>query len=475
MSDFDYESHDGLALAALVARGEVSPDELLDAALERAARHNPAINAVVVQREGAARAEIAAGLPEGPFRGVPFLLKDLHVLLEGERTTYGSRFFEDFVADHTSTLTARYRQAGLVVFGRTTSPEFGLTTTTENRVFGVTRNPWNLEHTSGGSSGGASAAVAAGILPVANASDGGGSIRIPASCTGLFGLKPTRGRTPMGPQQGEGWAGMSCVHVVSRSVRDSAAMLDATAGPAVGDPYFAPPPERAWLEEAQQEPGRLRIAFQRETFNETPTHPDCVAAVEDAAQLCASLGHDVEERTLRVDARALRDAAGLIIGSNLRAVLLARAEALGRPFGEDDLEPLTHAMAAGNASASAADYAAAVRTIHNTGRVVAGFLEEVDVMLTPTMATPPLPIGALSLSHHDPLELLANLGATTGFTQLLNASGHPSASVPLFWSDAGLPVGVQITGRYADEATLFRLAGQLEGERPWFDRRPSLA
>jgi amidase/6-aminohexanoate-cyclic-dimer hydrolase len=270
MSDFDYESHDAVGLAALVASHDVSPTELLDAALERVDARNPELNAVVLEMEGAARAAIDAGLPEGPLRGVPFLLKDLHLLVEGQPTTYGSRLFEDFVADHDSEIVARYRRAGLVLFAKTTSPEFGLTTTTESTLFGATRNPWNLEYTSGGSSGGASAAVAAGIIPAANASDGGGSIRIPASCTGLFGLKPTRGRTPMGPDAGEGWSGMSCVHAVTRSVRDSAVLLDATAGPDVGAPYWAPEPTRPFADEVEAPPGRLRIAVQTATWNDAP-------------------------------------------------------------------------------------------------------------------------------------------------------------------------------------------------------------
>jgi len=472
MTDFDYESHDALGLAALVAAGDVTPTELLDAALERVAARNPRLNAVVLGMEDAARAAIEAGLPDGPLRGVPFLLKDLHLLIDGHPTTSGSRLFQDFVADHDSELVARYRRSGLVLFGRTTSPEFGLTTTTESTLFGATRNPWNLDHTSGGSSGGASAAVAAGIVPAANASDGGGSIRIPASCAGLFGLKPTRGRTPMGPDAGEGWSGMSCVHAVTRSVRDSAALLDATAGPDVGAPYWASEPARPFADEVGAPPGRLRIAVQTAAWNEAPVHADCVAALEDAANLCTELGHEVREAPFAVDPALLRDATSVIIGANLRAAVLDRAAALGRDFTPDDLEPLTHLMVVAADERSASEYASAVRKIHALGRQLGGFLEDWDVLLTPTMATPPLKIGDLSLAHPEPKAMLDGLTRTVGFTQLLNATGHPAMSVPLAWNDAGLPVGLQFVGRYADEATLFRLAAQLEEARPWFERRP---
>jgi amidase/6-aminohexanoate-cyclic-dimer hydrolase len=472
MSDFDYESYDAVGLAALVAAGELTPTELLDAALARVATRNPAINAVVLEMEEAARTAIEAGLPNGPLRGVPFLLKDLHLLVDGQPTTSGSRLFQDFVADHDSELVARYRRAGLVLFAKTTSPEFGLTTTTESTLFGATRNPWNLDHTSGGSSGGASAAVAARIVPAANASDGGGSIRIPASCAGLFGLKPTRGRTPMGPDAGEGWSGMSCVHAVTRSVRDSAVLLDATAGPDVGAPYWAPEPSRPFAAEVGESPGRLRIAVQTATWNGAPVHADCAAALEDGARLCEELGHEVVDAPFTIDAALLREATGVIIGANLRAAVLDRAASLGRDFTQDDLEPLTYAMAVGAAARSASEYAGAVRSIHALGRQLGGFLEAWDVMLTPTMATPPLRIGELSLAHPELKVMLEGLGKTVGFTQLLNATGHPAMSVPLAWNDAGLPIGLQFVGRYANEATLFRLAAQLEEARPWFERRP---
>ncbi|MEM7411695.1 MAG: amidase [Myxococcota bacterium] len=468
----EYEAQDALALASWVRRGDVTPTELLEEAVRRVEERDGEINAVVIRAFAEARKAIEAGLPDGPFRGVPFLLKDLYAAWKGMRLTNGSRFFADDVSDFDTELVARYRRAGLVFFGRSASPEFGITTTTESLLFGQTRNPWNLEHTAGGSSGGAAAAVAAGILPAAHASDGGGSIRIPASCCGLFGMKPTRARVPAGPAVGEGWSGMSTAHAVSRSVRDNAALLDACAGPALGDPYWAPPPERPFLAEVGADPGKLRIALQVEAFNGATVHPDCQRAARDAAELCASLGHEVVDAKLEVDREALGRATQVLIAANLRASLLERAERLGRDFTEDDVEPMTFAMANLVTTADAATYAGAVRTIHAVGRAVERFFEGVDVLLTPTMATPPLPLGRVALTRTDTPGLLEDLGQTVGFTQLFNASGNPAMSVPLAWNEGGLPIGIQFAGRFGDEATLFRLAGQLEAARPWFDRTP---
>jgi len=470
-----YESYDALGLAELVRRGEVRPGELLEAAIERAERLNPKINAVVIPLYDEARREIASGAPEGPLGGVPFLLKDLYAYYAGVRITHGSQMFSDFVPDHDSELVARYRRAGLVIFGRSASPEFGLVTSTESKLFGATRNPWNLERIAGGSSGGAAAAVAAGIVPAAHASDGGGSIRIPASCCGLFGLKPTRARTPSGPDAGEGWSGMSTAHVVTRSVRDSAALLDASQGADLGAPYWAPPPERPYMEEVSTAPGRLRIALQTRAFNGVETHPDCIAAAEDAAKLCAGLGHDVEPAELSIDIEGFARASQVIIAANLRATLLDRAAELGRELSPEDVEPMTHVMASVVKDVEAADYARAIRTIHGLGRQVAHFLERYDVLLTPTLATPPFEIGRLSLSASDLPVFMESLLGTIGFTQLFNATGNPGASIPLYWNEAGLPIGVQLVGRFGDEATLLRLAAQLEQERPWWERRPPLA
>ena len=468
----EYAAYDGLGLADLVKRGEVKASELLDLAIARMESENPKLNAVVIPMIEDARRTLAEGPPKGPFEGVPFLIKDLMLLSKGARTTNGCRFFADQVADHDSELVSRYRRAGLVTLGKSASPEFGLTATTESKLYGATRNPWNLAHSSGGSSGGASAAVASGMVPLANASDGGGSIRIPASCCGLVGLKPSRGRMPFGPDVGEGWSGMSTVHAVSRSVRDTAALLDATDGVDVGAPYGAPPKARPYLEETKLAPGTLRIALLRETFNGAETHPDCRDAVSDAAALCESLGHKVEEARVEIDAEALSQAAQLIMAANLRSTLDDHAAVVGRAFGKEDLEDLTWIMSQAIAQRSADEYARSIRTIHRVGRVVERFFQDYDVILSPTMAAPPVEIGLMSLSNPDLAEFAAVAGRAAGYTQCFNASGHPAISLPLHWSQAGLPIGLQFAARFGDEATLIRLAAQLEEARPWFDRHP---
>ena len=297
----EYRSRDALGLAELVRSGEVSAPELLEIAIARSQAVNPVINCLVERLYDYARAAVARGLPSGPFTGVPFLLKDLGMHLAGTVTTNGSRFYRDAVADYTNTVVSRYQQAGLVIFGKTASPEFGGTGTTESILFGDTRNPWDMQRSAGGSSGGAAAAVAAGILPLANATDGGGSIRIPASCCGLFGMKPTRARITAGPETGEGLAGLASQHAVTWSVRDSAALLDATAGPLPGDPYFPPPPADSYMAQAGRDPGKLRIAFSTGAPNGAAIDADCVAATEKAARLCAELGHDVEEASPEFD------------------------------------------------------------------------------------------------------------------------------------------------------------------------------
>lgn len=470
----DYEACDGLELAGRVKRGEVSAEALLEAAISRTEARDEEYGAVVIRMFEEARASLTAGLPDGPFRGVPFLLKDLHLAWPGVPLTNGSKLFESAVPTVESELVARYRRAGLVVFGKTHSPEFGITSASESQLFGATRNPWNRDFTPGGSSGGASASVAAGYAPLANASDGGGSIRIPASCCGLFGMKPTRGRTPAGPQNGEGWNGMSAIHAVTRSVRDSAALLDATAGPDLGAPYAAQPPSRPFLEEVSREPGRLRIAIQSQGWNGIEPHADCVAALDEAVALCRDLGHEVVEAPFEVDAAALGQAALTIIATSTRLPLELRAAELGRTLEESDVEPGTWSMVQMSGERTAADYAGAVRMLHAVGRDLAGHMQNYEAILSPTMAAPPMPVGTLSLSNPDRGEQAASILKTVAFTQMANVAGAPAMSVPLAWNARGLPIGLQFLGRINDEATLFRLAGQLERERPWFDRRPSL-
>jgi amidase/6-aminohexanoate-cyclic-dimer hydrolase len=469
----DIRSFDGLRLAELVRRKEMSAHEVLDAVLARADAANPALNAIVTRLDGQARAAIAAGLPEGPFTGVPYLLKDLGALYTGAPTSFGSALFDGNVADHDSEITARLRRAGLVIFGKTNTPEMGLSPSTEPRRFGVTRNPWNPAFSAGGSSGGAAAAVAAGILPMAHATDGGGSIRIPASCCGLFGMKPTRARNPMGPDAGEGWGGASVAHAVTWSVRDSAALLDATAGPDIGDPYWAPPPAGPFLAEVGRDPGRLRIALTTASFNGAPVNEECAQAARAAAKLCASLGHVVEEARPTIDARALGLAVRIIIAANVRAALEARAGALGRPLAETDVERQTWGRVAEGASFSAWEYARSINVVHRTGRQVARFFAQWDVLLSPTMCQPPYPLGVLNMSSTDDTAYVDAVLASVGFTSLFNSAGNPAMSVPLATSTQGLPIGVQFAGRFGDEATLFRLAAQLESAQPWAGRRPA--
>jgi amidase/6-aminohexanoate-cyclic-dimer hydrolase len=469
----EYESYDALGLAELVARGDVSAEEILEAAIERVERYNPSLNAVVNKMYDKARASIAAGLPEGPLKGVPFLLKDLGVYYEGIPTTYGSKIFANAIPDHDSELVIRYKNAGLVIFGKTNTPEFGLTVSTEPLLFGPCRNPWNRERTTGGSSGGAAAAVASGMVPVAHASDGGGSIRIPASCCGLFGLKPTRGRVSPGPDVGEGWAGMSINHVISRTVKDSAAFLDATAGPAPGDPYWAKQPSRPFQAEIGEDPGKLKIAFTTMPPTGYEVDPECVEATLKTAALCEELGHHVAEGFPQISQELLGPAVVNIINANTRTNLEARARELGRELTPEDVENITWRMAENGKTLSAADYLRSVQTIHHTGRQVARFFQDYDVLLSPVLLKPPIPLGKLDMMTNDFSQYFKDLSSFFGFTSLFNVTGQPAMSVPLYWTTDNLPVGLQFVARYGEEALLFRLAAQLEKARPWKDRRPA--
>jgi amidase/6-aminohexanoate-cyclic-dimer hydrolase len=470
----NYESYDALDLAQLVRKGDVSATELLEAAIESVEERNPTLNAVVTTMYDEARQSIEAGLPDGPLRGVPFLLKDLGVFNSGVKTIYGSTLYAAFVPDHDSEIVIRYRKAGLVICGKTNTPEFGLTVTTEPRLFGPCRNPWDLDRTTGGSSGGAAAAVASGMVPAAHASDGGGSIRIPASCCGLFGLKPTRGRVSMGPDLGEGWNGMSIHHVISRSVRDSAAFLDATAGPALGDPYWAPSPPRPFLEEVGKDPGNLRIAFTTMPPSGAIVDPACITATHETVKLCEDLGHSIEDATPPVDQDELGPAVMTLLNADVRAKVEAGAEVLGKELSSDDVEYVTWRMAEAGKELKAVRYLQAIQTIHRTGRQIARFFEDFDILLSPVLLQPPIPLGILDMMSKDTEAYFENMSSFFGFTSLFNVTGQPSMSVPLHWSDGGLPVGLQFTARFGDEALLFRLASQLEAAQPWKDRRPSI-
>ena len=460
----EYDQYDALGLAELVKKGDVTSTELLEEAIARTEKVNDSVNAVVHKHYDEARAAIDAGLPDGPFTGVPFLLKDLHLLLEGTVTTYGSGFYRDHLADHDSTLVERYKQAGLVTFGKTNSPELGLMPVTEPRLFGPTRNPWDLSRTPGGSSGGASAAVASGIVPMASASDGGGSIRIPASCTGLVGLKPTRGRTPMGPDRGEGWAGQSISHVVSRSVRDSAAALDATTGEEPGNPYEAPHFAGSFLNEVGIAPGKLRIAICRKKLGNGEFSAEVTAAVDEIGELLQNLGHQVEEAEPEFDREAVGQAGFAIIAANTALAIKLRAEALGREVTDQDIEPSTQAIMAMAGSLSADDYARATLTNHQLGRVMGRFHQKYDLMLAPTLSTEPVPIGFMAENIDGIAQFMAD-------TALFNQTGQPAISLPLCWSASQLPIGIMFVAAFGNDALLMRIAGQLEQARPWWEKR----
>ena len=475
MSGFsEFDQYDALGLAELVRGKDVTPEELLDESIDRVERLNPELNAVTLKHYDEARKQIADGLPDGPFRGVPYLLKDLHLLLEGTRTTSSCKPFADDIADHSSTLVERYKAAGLVLYGKTNTPEFGLTTTTEPAMHGPCRNPWNTDHSTGGSSGGAGAVVAARINPMANASDGGGSIRIPASACGVFGMKPTRARTPFGPDRGEGWNGCSISHAVSLTVRDNAALLDATEGAARGDIYAAPHKARPFLDEVSTQPGRLRIGYSTRTPAGTPLDPDCVRAVEKTAKLLDDLGHDVEEAWPDYDPAALGQAQLTFVAAHITASLQLKGEALGRELTQDDVEAQTWAMTEISKLVGSTDYARAQIIQQQISRQIGTFFDTCDAFIQPVLGLPPVPLGWLDMNAEDLSDYPARFGQYSPFASLYNITGNPSMSVPLHWTDDGLPVGTMISAGFGDEAGLFRLAGQLEKAEPWINKRPPL-
>jgi amidase len=465
---------DGTAQAELVRRGEIKAIELVEAAIERIESLNPVLNAVVTPMYEEARSAAGGVLPEGPFTGVPFLLKDLLAYHAGVPTTSGSRFLRDYVPDHDSELVARLKRAGLVTLGKTNLSEFGILPTTEPSLFGPTRNPWNTERTAGGSSGGSAAAVAAGLVSVAHAADGGGSIRIPASCCAVFGIKPTRARTPLGPDFGDVISGLVVQHALTRSVRDSAALLDITCSPDVGDPYWAPPPERPYLEEVGSDPGRLRIAFSTTAVTGAAVHPDCVKAVHDAAQLCVELGHEVEDASPSVDGELVTQAFITVWSAGVGWMVDGFALLSGKTPAPDQFEPLTWALYEMGRGSSASDYLLSLTLLQMVSRDIARFFNGFDAWLTPTVSEPPVPLGTFDSPPDNPMQGLLRAAEFVPFTGPFNFTGQPAMSVPLYWNDEGLPIGTQFVGRFGDEATLFRLAGQLEAARPWADRRPPL-
>ena len=476
MSGFaDYEQYDGLGLAELVRCGEVTPSDLLEAAIERVEARNPAINAVVMKLYDYARKAIAEGLPDGPFHGVPFLVKDLTSALAGVPMTRGSRFFADTPpASADSEHMLRLKRAGLVVFGRTNTPELGLSLTCEPQLYGPTRNPWDLTRISGGSSGGAAAAVAARILPMAHASDGFGSIRAPAACCGLVGLKPTRSRNTFSPFSGEGLGGIATEHAVTLTVRDCAALLDATCGPGAGDPYVAPPPAGPYLQQVGANPGKLNIAWTAATPNGAKVDASCLSLLADTVKLCTDLGHRVEERDPEIERGALVQTF-LTLASANTVVNLGSHPSAGRPAREGEVERITWLTAKMGEKVSGADYVRATQTAHRLGRQMAAFHSQWDVLLTPGLATPPVKLGWLDMLLDDVDEYWRRVFAFSPFTVWFNLTGQPALMLPLGQSPGGLPAAVQLVGRYGDESTLFRLGAQLEAARPWFGRKPASA
>lgn len=469
----EYADYDGLGLAELVARKETNARELTQVAIAAANQLNPAMNAIVEVFEDAADSEVG----NGPFAGVPFLIKDFVIMAKGRRQDMGSRLMSGFVASEDSHLMSRFRAAGLIAIGRTATPEFAFNVSTEPLRGGAVRNPWNPELMAGGSSGGSAAAVAAGITPFAHATDGGGSIRLPASCCGVFGLKPTRGRVSPAPYVTDPLGGLGVEFVVSRSVRDSAAVLDAVQGPAVGDRLEIAGPERPYAEVIQRPPRRLKIGFVNEAWSGRPADALCREAVVDAARLCASLGHELEETSLAIDHEKLLAAVLAVWTSDLAHNIAQAAQITGREPGPDNLEATILASFEHGKRLSAMDYLHALEVINEICRTLGAQLARYDVLLTPTCSKAPQLLGTYDandgkLSAADWVRHIFDFGS---FTLPWNVTGQPAMSVPLFWSPSGVPIGTQFVGRFADETTLLALAAQLATARPWKERKPPVA
>ena len=466
---------DATAQAELVRRKEVKPIELVESAIERIEMLNPELNAVVTPMYDLA-SDIAKGeIPDGPFTGVPYLIKDLLAEYAGVRLTEGTAFLRDYVSDTDSELVVRLKRAGLIIVGKTNTPELGILPTTEPKLFGPTRNPWNTERTPGGSSGGSAAAVSAGLVPMAHGNDGGGSIRIPASCCGIFGLKPTRGRNPLGPHYGDIFNGLVAEHALTRSVRDSAALLDATLGPDLGDPYLVPQSEHPFIQEVGKDPGKLRIAFTTKTATGVDVHEDCIRATEDAAKLCTNLGHIVEKVDLELDGDLITEAFITLWSAGNAWSIDDWARRTGKEPTPEDFEILTWALQEMGRQYSASAYLLALQDLQKISREVAQYFINHNVFLTPTIAEPPVPLRTFDSTPENPLEGLFRSATFVPFTPICNITGQPAMSVPLNWNNEDLPIGVHFIGRFGDEATLFRLAAQLEEARPWKDKHPSIS
>jgi amidase len=470
----DFEQYDALGLADLVKRGKVSPTELLEAAIERVEARNGIVNAVTMKLYDYGRKVIADGLPDGPFTGVPFLLKDLTASLAGVKMTRGSKFFADTpppTAD--SEHVVRLKKCGLVIFGRTNTCEVGLSLTCEPQLYGPTKSPWDVTRISGGSSGGAAASVGARMLPMAHASDGFGSIRAPAACCGIVGLKPTRGRNTFAPYTGEGLGGCSTEHAVTLTVRDTAALLDVTAGAGPGDPYAAPPPPRPYLAEIQSAPRQLRIAYTTVAPNGAPVDTEYLKALAETVVFCKDLGHKVQEADPEIDRAAVVPTFLTLAAANM-VVLLASHPTAGRPARKGEVENATWGTAQKGEKISAADYVRATQAMHRLGRQMAAFHAGYDVLLTPGLGTLPPKLGWIDMMLEDVDEYWRRVFTFSPFTVWFNLTGQPALMLPLGRSASGFPIAVQLAGRYGDEGSILSLGAQLEKARPWIDRKPAL-
>jgi amidase len=478
MSD-ELASLDATAQADLIRTGALQPLDLVDAAIARIERLNPRLNAVITPLFDKARAAArSTQLPDGPFRGVPTLLKDLGAHSAGDPFHAGMRLLRTrrWVASDESYLVAKLRAAGFIVLGKTNTPELGLLPTTEPEAYGATRNPWEPEHSPGGSSGGAAAAVAAGLVPAAHATDGGGSIRIPASHCGLVGLKPSRGRISLGPDVGERWGGCAVENAVTRSVRDAAAILDVLAGAMPGDPYTAPPSTRPFAAEVGAPVGKLRIGLLTRAPGGMPVHPDCVAAAEGTGRLLATLGHHVEPaHPAALEDPEVMQAFATIVGCSLARALDGWAERTAQAVGPTDVEPGTWAINELARHIPAREYLHAVeRAQAQTRQIVQWWSAGFDLLLTPTAAEPPPPLGSFAPTADNPLAGVLRAAPFTTFTGPFNITGQPAISLPLHWSAQGLPIGTQLVAAYGREDLLIRVAAQLEAAQPWAARRPAI-
>jgi amidase len=486
----NYTELDATALAELVRKKEVQPKELVEAAISAIEKVNPTLNAVVLKMYDQAR-EAAQRPVSGVFGGVPFVFKDLDGSLANVPYTMGCRFLKNYIPTHNAEIVSRILNTGVIPVAKTNCPELGIVGYTEPELHGPTKNPWNTGHTPGGSSGGTAAAVAARVVPMGHGGDGGGSIRIPASHCGLFGLKTSRARNPLGPDYGEGWGGYVQPGVLTRSVRDCAAMLDATHGPERGAPYYVPAPARPFLEEVGANPAKLKIAFSYEALYADDTHPDCKRAIQEAVTLCKDLGHEVVEAKPLFQRQALVRAYLVQVATGVAASLKELEQLMGRAPKPEDVEAPTWLLAQIGQKLSAVDLELSRAESHRAGRDLATFFETHDIFISSTTAQPAVKIGELGLKSHErvglavlrraPIKKVLDLVledlakkslAPTPNTQLFNQTGQPAMSVPLYWNADNLPIGVQFAARFGDEASLFRLAAQLEIAKPWTNRKP---